>query len=933
MLEAIKNILLNSRRFQKSKKNCPQNKKGAANPAAKQVSLPINNFEINSIYKIHKNQNLNFTGYFIAQKPQNFNQTLEDNYFQLPQIQLYNGENYQLQGDESQIECAKCLYSGDSLIYCAPTGTGKTAVAHYLITKNLNENKKTIYTTPLKALADDKLREFSKIYGKDKVGLLTGDIKIRTTAPIQIMTTEIFNNQIPHLNPQNIGGVIFDEAHYLGSFERGNVWESSIVDSSKKNIQMLALSATIGNSFELGSWIQKINPSRAVQKVEISSDERFVPLIWQIYSPKKENETFPRIENYTFDINSLDPENVTKRQKRALEIIFKLQNKINGEVILDDKTYEKLAVDLLTKFVQETDENVFSIENLKKYLNKFYPEIKKEQIAEIAELLIDKSTKTINKIYPEQFQENYPDLIKDLQSQNLLPALIFKLSRNQAKQTIESLKEAKVDLTTKEEKEEIKKIINDYKKTYAFLGNNLDEQMLINGYAYHHAGMLPQYRKLVETLFSKKLIKVVSATSTLSAGINMPTKTVVLTDVAYKKLNSLTGEIETIPLSANDFHQMAGRAGRRGIDNLGHVILYNLKLPKNKKDAKNNIEANPRTDNPAKEKEIFGLDYAYKLLESPADNLKSAFSPEWVSYAQYFKENDSNENLEDLIDKSFKIHIAKNPDKEKEILMKNFLKYKSVLEKSGFIKAKNTAQFSQRQSREKIELTPKGEILTKSQCANPLLLAGLIYDEELKDIDIFDLCQIAGYIASSEIEKDNEEINTIINDRFNLLYPYPSDKSQSLEQFENIKRKIKTYEAKLIRNQNEAKISKGKILNTDSFGGFSTYIFAKMNDSDSNTISNFKGITGSIDNALNEQEIKKFGEISSLYNKKALEGNVYKIISQSISILNRIDKICDFALENPDKYPNSKYYSNLKETAQLAIILLKQNPIQDESAL
>ena len=131
--------------------------------------------------------------------------------------------------------------------------------------------------------------------------------------------------------------------------------------------------------------------------------------------------------------------------------------------------------------------------------------------------------------------------------------------------------------------------------------------------------------------------------------------------------------------------------------------------------------------NPQQEKTIYGLNYAYDLIESGADSLRSTFSPEWVTSAQYYEENNTDDNLNNLINQSFKIHLSKNPQKEEETLIKNFLKYKSVLEKSEFLKTNpdNTTR-----------LTPKGEILTKSQCANPLLLAGLIYDEELKDIDL-----------------------------------------------------------------------------------------------------------------------------------------------------------------------------------------------------
>ena len=124
----------------------------------------------------------------------NFQETIDKNYFKLPMIKTKNGRTIQAKPDNTQLACAKSLYEGANTVCIAPTGTGKTAIANYAITKNLSEGKRTIYTTPLKALSNDKYREFSKIYGEENVGLLTGDIKLKKDAPVVIMTTEIYRN-------------------------------------------------------------------------------------------------------------------------------------------------------------------------------------------------------------------------------------------------------------------------------------------------------------------------------------------------------------------------------------------------------------------------------------------------------------------------------------------------------------------------------------------------------------------------------------------------------------------------------------------------------------------------------------------------------------------------------------------------------------------
>lgn len=910
MLSPIKKIIFPKFKINKKQKISENN-----DIKASYKTNPINNSNIN--FMSHYTPPLNFIG---------FSQTLEDNYFQLPQIELIDGSKYQLTPDKTQIECARGIYDGKTVLYIVPTGTGKTATAHYAITKNLNEGKKTIYTVPTRALANDKYREFKKIYGSENVGILTGENKTNTNAPIQIMIAEIFNNQIPHLNPSNVGTVVIDEMHHIGSFDRGNVWENSIINASKKDIQILGLSATVGNSRKLGEWFQKINLGKEVKIIEIKPYNRYVPLVWHIHElnntkegAKDKSGKFTNIENYEVDLQQIDPKNLTDKQKRAFRIIYKVQNDYRGNVFVKDGEYEEIAQNMLSKFSSKMEYTLFDIEDFKKFLKEFYREISDEKIEEIAQLLADRETKEINKVKPRHHEDDIPSLVEDLKRENMLPAIIFKLSKSKTKDVVKALKEAKVDLTTDEEKRKIEEILNRYEEEGIYLGNNFDKKAILSGYAFHHSGILPQYRKLIEDLFSEKLLKVVSATSTLNVGVNMPAKTVVLTDVVYKKFNPLTNELELKPISASDFHQMAGRAGRRGVDNLGHVVLYNLKTNNENLNVETNIDNKELDEN----RKINELDLAYELLESSSNEIKSSFSPEWTMLAQYYSENQDDEGLKDLIDKSLRMYLSDEPEKEEQRLLKNFIKYKTVLEKLGFIET---------DSKGKIILNPKGAMLTKCQCTNPLLLASLIYDEQLKNVDMYDLCQIVGYIASSDISEDDEGLDKVINDRFDLLAPSPS-KKEKFDKYNKIKQKIEKYEGTILRRENESRISKDKIVKSDSFGGFVACIWALLNDNDKDSIKNFRAITGSLDKAINEQEMKKLGEASILYNRKALEGNVHKILSQSVTILKQIDKICDFALSNSDIYPNRDYYSNLKETAQLALLLMKQNPIYDEGAL
>ena len=186
----------------------------------------------------------------------NINSKYNEEYFQLPK---------EYSPDSFQIDAGRAISEGKDLLVEAPTGTGKTAIAHYAASKNMAEGKTTFYTTPLKALSNQKLNEFRAVYGDENVGILTGDRRENTNAPIIIMTTEVYrnmalSNMYGEKNPlmQNLGTVIFDEFHYLGDIERGGVWEEALM-FTPKDVQTLALSATIGNPENIKNWISSLN--------------------------------------------------------------------------------------------------------------------------------------------------------------------------------------------------------------------------------------------------------------------------------------------------------------------------------------------------------------------------------------------------------------------------------------------------------------------------------------------------------------------------------------------------------------------------------------------------------------------------------------------------------------------------------------------------
>ena len=297
--------------------------------------------------------------------------------------------------DKYQHDAIKGIYDGKDVLVSAPTGTGKTAIAEYAIAKNLNDKKRTFYTTPLKALSNQKYLDFCKNYGKDNVGLLTGDLKINGKAPIVVMTTEIYNNMLKGTNSQerdetfkDVGSLILDECHYMNDDERGTVWEESIM-YSPKNLQIVPLSATVGNSSEMAQWIGNIRGKKPIE-VDVPSEQRHVPLQYLAFNPSNVENPLKPIFDGDINLKTLKTElesgDIVDRKKEILANIGqmlegekspevgleKLESMTEDSVLSQKDCSEKLLDILAVNIIKNKLIDVLPIENQTEKENKAF---------------------------------------------------------------------------------------------------------------------------------------------------------------------------------------------------------------------------------------------------------------------------------------------------------------------------------------------------------------------------------------------------------------------------------------------------------------------------------------------------------------------------------------------------------------------------------
>lgn len=424
--------------------------------------------------------------------------------------------------DAFQQDSLVALEAGKNVLVAAPTGAGKTVVADFAIYLAQQQNVKAFYTTPIKALSNQKYHDLVEVYGAERVGLLTGDVSINSEADIVVMTTEVLRNMIYErsLTLDALRYVILDEIHFLADRFRGQVWEEVIIHLPQ-SVKIVGLSATVSNIEDFGAWIQSVRGATEL----IVSENRPIPLDQSvILQPARNRE--PEI----FDL--YQPHKGTERVNQAL--VTRLRE-------LTHKAERSQAAEFEEQRGRGRGRGHGSRERRHGQARRYTP----SRWAVVDEL-------------------DYLDL---------LPAIYFIFSRAGCDAAVEQCLNAGLELTSEAEARRIRRIADDM-----VAGHMSTEDLrtlhyssfrfaLEQGFAAHHAGMVSLFREIVEKVFEQGLIKAVFATETLALGINMPARSVVI-----EKLEKFDGS-DHVALTPGEYTQLTGRAGRRGIDDQGHAVV------------------------------------------------------------------------------------------------------------------------------------------------------------------------------------------------------------------------------------------------------------------------------------------------------------------------------------------------------------------------
>jgi ATP-dependent RNA helicase HelY len=418
--------------------------------------------------------------------------------------------------DPFQRKACAALESGHGVLVCAPTGAGKTIVGEFAVHLALASGGKCFYTTPIKALSNQKHNDFVARYGKEQIGLLTGDLSVNADAPVVVMTTEVLRNMLYADSPalRGLSYVVMDEVHFLADRMRGAVWEEVILHLPG-DVRLVSLSATVSNAEEFGGWIQTVRGDTTV----VVDDHRPVPL-WQHMLVGK------RLFDL-FDYAAHEPGD-------------------RRHAIVDPNLLRHIAhrreADRLSDWRGPRRGGGGRGGSGRPDHRGFYR------------------------------PPSRPDVIRLLDADALLPAITFIFSRAGCDAAVQQCLRSSLRLTTEEERAQIAEVIDhrcgDLEDSdLDVLGYYEWREALLRGIAAHHAGLLPVFRHTVEELFTAGLIRAVFATETLALGINMPARTVVL-----ERLVKFNGE-QHLPLTPGEYTQLTGRAGRRGIDVEGHAVV------------------------------------------------------------------------------------------------------------------------------------------------------------------------------------------------------------------------------------------------------------------------------------------------------------------------------------------------------------------------
>jgi ATP-dependent RNA helicase HelY len=433
---------------------------------------------------------------------------------------------YDFEFDEFQLAACRALDSGHGVLVAAPTGSGKTVAGEFAVHLALAEGKKCFYTTPIKALSNQKYSDLVRRYSAASVGLLTGDNSINSDAPIVVMTTEVLRNMLYAGSAAlaGLGYVVLDEVHYLADRFRGAVWEEVIIHLAQ-SVRLTALSATVSNAEEFGEWLSQVRGGTTV----IVDEHRPVPLWQHMLAGNRLYDLFasPRGSSRAASNGSGGPGTAKNGGRRAM---------VNPELL-------RIAQrEGLGRPRQVDGRGSYGRPQRGGHRPpRFRPPIRAAVIAR-------------------------------LDAAGLLPAITFIFSRAGCDAAVLQCLDAGLRLTTPEEADEITALAAERTagipdRDLPVLGYDAWLAGLQRGVAAHHAGLLPTFKEVVEELFEAGLVRAVFATETLALGINMPARTVVI-----ERLDKWNGETHA-DLTPGEYTQLTGRAGRRGIDVEGHAVV------------------------------------------------------------------------------------------------------------------------------------------------------------------------------------------------------------------------------------------------------------------------------------------------------------------------------------------------------------------------
>lgn len=566
----------------------------------------------------------------------------------------------QFKPDPFQLEAIDAIGKSDCLV-TAPTGAGKTWIAEQVAKKVIQENGKVWYATPLKALTNSIHSQFSKLFGKNNVGILTGDIKENADAQIVIGTTEILRNQL--YDAMDTGEdltcnlIILDEAHYLGDEQRGVVWEEIMIYLPVR-IPLLLLSATIGNPFQIAKWLESIRGKKChiIEKLN-----RPVPLFPLFLHPS--GTLFPLL-------GKKSTKNYSRQKQTLHKKILKFNNSRYGNRMARSRTLPPFG-----------------------------------------------------------------DILNILSKYRLLPAIFFLKSRSDCDQAIKRCHSNLLSSAPKRKAALIQRI-HELVSGNPHLANHHQRKYLEQtATASHHSGHLPAWKVVVETLMAEGLLHAMFATSTVAAGVNFPARSVVI-------LNSdRFNGVEFMPLTPSEFQQMSGRAGRRGMDNIGFGII----LPGKFMDL--NYIANLNSAPPSDIESQITINFSMVLnllLSHTPDQIRLLLEKSFASY-QILSEKKQGKKAR----KKFGLGL--------EHLWMDFLDHMAFLKNEGFVTRNG-------------KLTDDGMWASKLRIDAPLLVAQSIRKNLLPQTDPALLAAIIGSFVNEKEYSDSPLYNQALPKRLKEVF-------------------------------------------------------------------------------------------------------------------------------------------------------------------